>query len=85
MVDSGRVHELDLPNRAGTRKFTRMVVRLAASGDHGLGDSASLVRARGLLLENGWCDTAELGLLPVLPPLLKIHNLYARSQGFGFG
>jgi len=48
----------------------------------------SLTRARALLLENGWGDAAELEskviLLPVPPPLLKIHDFHFRTKWFGF-
>jgi len=48
----------------------------------------SLARARALLLDNGWSDTAEFKpkvvLLPGPPPLLKIHRLYFWSEWFGF-
>ena len=55
--------------------------RLDRLGEH-LKDSP--VRVCGLLLENGWCDAAELepkaGLLLVLP----LPKIYARSHWFSF-
>ena len=48
----------------------------------------SLTGACALLLENGWCNSAELELevvpLPIPPPLLKIRSLHFRSKRFGF-
>ena len=47
-----------------------------------------LARAHALLFEDGWGDTAELEpkvvLLPVPPPLLKIHGLHFRTEWFDF-
>jgi hypothetical protein len=48
----------------------------------------SLARACALLLENGWGDAAELEpkvvLLPIPPPLLKIHRLHFWRERLGF-
>ena len=48
----------------------------------------SLARASALLLEDGWGNAAKLEseviLLPVPPPLLKIHSLHVWSKRLGF-
>jgi len=57
--------------------------RLDQLGEH-LEDS--LARACTLLFENGWGNSAELEpevvLLPVPPPLLKIHSLHFWRKRF---
>jgi len=59
--------------------------RLDQLGEH-LEDS--LARAHALLLDNGWGDAAKLEpevvLLPVPPPLLKVHRLHFRTERLDF-